>query len=52
MRIRLPDLVTDMAGGTRDAAALTQLPAAEQQACRRLWADVAALLKNAEATPQ
>jgi tetratricopeptide (TPR) repeat protein len=34
--------------GLRDAAALAQLPADEQQALTRLWADVAALLKKAE----
>jgi DNA-binding beta-propeller fold protein YncE len=32
--------------GIRDAAALAQLPAAEQKAFARLWADVAALLKK------
>jgi serine/threonine-protein kinase len=36
--------------GLRDVAALAQLPAAEQQACTQLWADVAALLKKAEAS--
>ena len=38
---------TDLAG-IRDAAALVNLPADEQQACTRLWADVAALQKKAE----
>jgi tetratricopeptide (TPR) repeat protein len=33
----------------RDAAALAKLPAQERAACERLWADVAALLKKAEA---
>jgi dipeptidyl aminopeptidase/acylaminoacyl peptidase len=34
--------------GIRDAAALAKLPADEQQAFTRLWADVAALRKQAE----
>src|SRR5262249_40644607 len=33
--------------GLRDVAALAQLPEAERQACRHLWADVAELLKQA-----
>jgi eukaryotic-like serine/threonine-protein kinase len=41
---------TDLAG-IRDAAALAKLPADEQKACTQLWADVAALLKNANAPP-
>jgi serine/threonine-protein kinase len=32
--------------GLRNEKALAKLPEAEQQACRRLWADVAALLKR------
>jgi hypothetical protein len=39
---------TDLAG-IRDAAALAKLPADEKKACTQLWADVAALLKKAEA---
>ena len=35
--------------GIRDAAALAKLPAEERAACEKLWADVAALLKKAEA---
>jgi eukaryotic-like serine/threonine-protein kinase len=31
----------------RDAEALAKLPAAEREACRKLWADVAALLQKA-----
>src|SRR5262249_39615199 len=34
----------------RDAAALANLPAGERAACEKLWADVAALLKQAEAS--
>ena len=37
---------TDLAG-IREPAALAKLPAAEQAACKKLWADVAALLKKA-----
>jgi hypothetical protein len=33
--------------GVRDAAWLVNLPADELRACRRLWADVDALLKRA-----
>jgi hypothetical protein len=33
----------------REAAALAQLPAAEQAAWRRLWADVAGLLRQIQA---
>src|SRR6516225_3491666 len=33
--------------GLRDDAALAQLIEAERQACKQLWADVAALLKEA-----
>jgi hypothetical protein len=35
--------------GIRDAAALAKLPPEERAACEKLWADVAALLKKAEA---
>jgi serine/threonine-protein kinase len=35
--------------GLRDEKALAKLPEAEQQACRQLWADVAALLKRTAA---
>lgn len=38
---------TDLAG-LRDAEAQAKLPAEEQKAVNRLWADVAALLKKAE----
>jgi hypothetical protein len=31
----------------RDAALIDRLPAAERDACRRLWADVEALVKKA-----
>jgi hypothetical protein len=37
--------------GLRDKAALARLPAEEQKAIAQLWADVAALLKMAEAPP-
>jgi tetratricopeptide (TPR) repeat protein len=37
--------------GIRDAAALAKLPPEEQAACKKLWADVAALLKKAAAKP-
>jgi hypothetical protein len=37
-----PDLA-----GLRDPDALAQLPEAERQACRKLWADVEALLRKA-----
>jgi tetratricopeptide (TPR) repeat protein len=40
-----PDLA-----GLRDADALQKLPAAEQQECRALWQEVAALLGRAEGT--
>jgi roadblock/LC7 domain-containing protein len=40
---RNPDLA-----GIRDAAALAKLPAEEQAACKKLWADVAALLEKAK----
>jgi hypothetical protein len=33
--------------GIRNPAALAKLPAEEQQACRQLWQDVAALLQQA-----
>jgi hypothetical protein len=33
--------------GLRDASALAKLPAEEREACRKLWADVDALLKKA-----
>jgi serine/threonine-protein kinase len=39
---------TDLAG-VRDSAALAKLPTDERAAWERLWADVAALLKKAEA---
>jgi serine/threonine-protein kinase len=42
---------SDLAG-LRDAAALAKLPAQERTGCEKLWADVAALLKTADATPQ
>jgi Flp pilus assembly protein TadD len=38
-----PDLAT-----VRDPAAVTKLPVDEQEACKKLWADVAALLKKAQ----
>jgi serine/threonine-protein kinase len=41
--LRDPDLA-----GIRDADAVMRLPAEERDACRRLWADVAALLAKAE----
>jgi hypothetical protein len=41
-----PDLA-----GIRDAAGLTKLPEAEREACRRLWADVDALLKRTGGPP-
>jgi hypothetical protein len=34
--------------GLRDPAAVAKLPADEQQACKKLWADVAALLEKAQ----
>jgi len=40
---------SDLAG-LRDAVALARLPEAEQKACRALWAEVEALLKNTGAT--
>ncbi len=36
--------------GIREEAALTKLPAQEQEDCRRLWADVATLLKPKDST--
>ena len=39
---------TDLAG-IRDGGALAKLPAPEQKAFAQLWADVAALLKKAQA---
>jgi tetratricopeptide (TPR) repeat protein len=39
-----PDLV-----GIRDAKELAKLPTEERQACEKLWADVAALVKKSEA---
>ena len=42
-----PDLA-----GIRDGAALMKLPAPEQKAFAQLWADVASLLKTAEAKPK
>ena len=41
---------TDLAG-IREATALAKLSAAEQSACQKLWADVAALLKKAAGKP-
>jgi hypothetical protein len=41
-----PDLAT-----VRDAVAVADLPADEQEACRKLWANVAALLKQAQDQP-
>jgi serine/threonine-protein kinase len=41
-----PDLA-----GLRDPDALAKLPEAEREACRKLWADVGALLKRAQAVP-
>jgi len=38
---------SDLAG-IRDPAAVAKLPADEQEACKKLWADVAALLKMVE----
>jgi hypothetical protein len=35
--------------GIRDAAALAKLPQEEQTVCKKLWADVAALLNKATA---
>ena len=35
--------------GLRNAAGLAKLPAEEQAACKKLWADVQALLDKAEA---
>jgi hypothetical protein len=40
---------SDLAGLRADPA-LAKLPAAEREACRQVWADVAALLKKAEGT--
>ncbi len=43
-----PKLADDLRTGRRDnAAALAKLPADEQKALTQLWADVAALLKQA-----
>jgi serine/threonine-protein kinase len=36
--------------GIRDEAALAKLPAGEREACSRLWAEVAALLKSKDST--
>jgi hypothetical protein len=36
-----PDLA-----GIRDRAAVAKLPADEQEACKKLWTDMAALLKK------
>jgi hypothetical protein len=38
---------SDLAG-IRDPDAVAKLPAEEQEACKKLWADVAALLKKVE----
>ncbi len=35
--------------GLRDPAAVAQLPGDEQEACKRLWADVQALLTKVDA---
>ena len=35
--------------GIRDPAAVAKLPADEQEECKKLWANVAALLKKVEA---
>jgi hypothetical protein len=40
--------VSDLAG-LRDPAPLAKLPEPEQETCRKLWADVEALLKKAQA---
>jgi len=40
---KVPDLA-----GLRDKDAVDKLPQAERDACRKLWADVAALLKRAQ----
>jgi hypothetical protein len=32
----------------RDPAAVARLPADEQEACKKLWADVAAMVENVE----
>jgi serine/threonine-protein kinase len=37
--------------GLREPAAVARLPADEQEACRKLWADVAALLKQEQDEP-
>jgi hypothetical protein len=37
--------------GIRDAEELAKLPPDEQRACKKLWSDVAALLKKAAAKP-
>jgi hypothetical protein len=34
--------------GIRDPVGVAKLPADEQEACKKLWADVAALLKRVE----
>ena len=36
----------------RDKEAVSKLPADEQEACRKLWADVAELLKKVQEKPQ
>jgi hypothetical protein len=41
-----PDLA-----GLREEAALAKLPAAERDACRRLWAEVSALLQRTRQQP-
>jgi hypothetical protein len=46
-RLRHWQTDADLAG-IRDEAALGKLPAAEREDWRRLWADVAALLKDAK----
>jgi hypothetical protein len=43
-----PQLLRDPAlAGLRDAQRLAQLPPAEQEACRQVWAEVQALLRQA-----
>src|SRR5207244_10488207 len=49
--LRLWQRTADLAG-LRDAAGLARLPAAERDACRRLWADVAVLLARLQAPGQ
>ena len=39
-------------GAIRDSDAAAKLPAVEQGVCKKLWADVAALLKKAQEKPK